>query len=421
MTTALTVQRTYLTLTVLSTLAASFIWGVNTLFLLDAGLSNTQAFAANAFFTAGQMIFEVPTGIVADVRGRKLSFILGAVTLFVSTILYLYLWNVGAPFWAWAATSAFLGLGFTFFTGATEAWLVDALDYTGYTGPLESVFARAQVAAGASMLVGSVAGGFIAQATNLGVPYIIRAVFLLVTLVVAVLMMHDLGFTPAAKTGPVDEIRTVLRASVDNGWRNRPVRWLMLAAPFTTGVMFYAFYAMQPYLLELYGDPTAYGIAGLAAAIVAGAQIIGGLSVPMMRRVFRFRTQALAVATAVSVGALVFIGLTSSLVVAIGLLVIWGLVFAAAMPMRQAYINGLIESEQRATILSFDALMGSAGGVVAQPALGRAADVWGYSTSYLIAGGIQLLALPFILLAKREKAESDAIGQPDAPADSASG
>ena len=50
---ARSVQRTYLLLTLLSTLSASFIWGVNTLFLLDAGLSNTEAFAANAFFTAG--------------------------------------------------------------------------------------------------------------------------------------------------------------------------------------------------------------------------------------------------------------------------------------------------------------------------------------------------------------------------------
>ena len=41
------VQRTYLTLTLLVTLSASLIWGVNTLFLLDAGLSNTEAFLAN--------------------------------------------------------------------------------------------------------------------------------------------------------------------------------------------------------------------------------------------------------------------------------------------------------------------------------------------------------------------------------------
>ena len=57
----------------------------------------------------------------------------------------------------------------------------------------------------------------------------------------------------------------------------------MLAALFVGGVGFYAFYAMQPFLLELWGDPSAYTVAGLAAAIVAGAQIVGGLTVPLMR------------------------------------------------------------------------------------------------------------------------------------------
>jgi MFS family permease len=388
-------------------LSASFIWGVNTLFLLDAGLSNTQAFAANAFFTVGSVLFEVPTGVVADVKGRKLSFLLGTATLFASTLLYLYMWSSGAPFWAWAVASMTIGLGFTFFTGAVEAWLVDALDHTGYDGPLDAVFAKGQMAAGASMLVGSVAGGFIAQATNLGVPYIIRSVFLVVTFGVAVFMMHDLGFVPNRGTGPMDEVRNVVRSSIDHGWRVRPVRWLMLAAPFTMGVMFFAFYGMQPYLLELYGDPGAYGVAGLAAAIVAGAQIVGGLAVPLAGKVFKYRTQALAITTLVSAATLVFIGATSNLYVAVGLLVIWGLMFATALPIRQAYLNGLIRSEERATVLSFDALMGSAGGVVTQPLLGRAADVWGYSTAYLITGGIQLLALPFLIMARRERTSSD--------------
>lgn len=62
------------------------------------------------------------------------------------------------------------------------------------TPTLEAVFAKAQIAGGISMLVGSVAGGFIAQATNLGVPYIIRAVFLILTFGVAFFMMHDIGF-----------------------------------------------------------------------------------------------------------------------------------------------------------------------------------------------------------------------------------
>ena len=54
------IQRTYLMLMLGNTLAASFIWGINTIFLLDAGLSNLEAFAANAFFTAGMVLFEVP-------------------------------------------------------------------------------------------------------------------------------------------------------------------------------------------------------------------------------------------------------------------------------------------------------------------------------------------------------------------------
>ena len=83
------IQHVYLLLLLLHTLAASFIWGINTLFLLDAGLSNAQAFGANAFFTAGMVVFEVPTGVVADTHGRRVWYLLGTLTLTVSTMAYL--------------------------------------------------------------------------------------------------------------------------------------------------------------------------------------------------------------------------------------------------------------------------------------------------------------------------------------------
>lgn len=403
------VQRTYLLLTLLSTLAASLIWGINTLFLLDAGLSNTEAFAANAFYTVGQVLFEVPTGVIADTYGRRASYLLGAATLLLSTVLYLVMWATTAPFWGWAVSSAVIGLGFTFFSGAVEAWLVDALTFSKYEGSLESMFAKGQTVFGVAMLIGSVAGGVLAQATNLGVPYIVRAGLLLLTLGVAWLAMRDLGFEPDHETSTLQAVRGIVKASVDNGLRNRPIRWIMLAAPFTWGVGAYAFYAMQPYLLELYGDPTAYGVAGLAAAIVAGAQILGGLIVPLITRVFSKRTHVLIVSSVVGSVALLAIGIASSFWIAVALLVVWALAWSASTPIRQAYLNDLIPSEQRATVLSFDALMGSAGGVVAQPALGRAADVWSYSTTYLISGAVQALAIPFMFLARRENAPSDPI------------
>ena len=404
------IQRVYLSLTLLTTLAASFIWGINTLFLLDAGLSNAEAFAANAFFSVGQVLFEIPTGVVADTRGRRLSFLLGAGTLLVSTLLYLLMWEMAAPFWGWAIASVLLGLGFTFFSGATEAWLVDALGATDFTGDLESVFGRAQVVAGGAMLTGSVAGGLVAQATDLGVPYLLRAALLGVTLVIAWWFMKDIGFTPERGVTTATAARNVVRGAVNGGLRNPPVRWLMLASPFIGGVGFYAFYAFQPYLLELYGDPNAYSIAGLAAAIVAGAQILGGLVVPWARRLFARRTHALIVGGILNVALLAAVGFTPTFWLAIVLLAGWAMIFAIELPMRQAFINGVIPSEQRATVLSFDSFMGSAGGVVIQPGLGRVADVFGYPASYLAAAGIQALAVPFAFLARRENAPSDPIG-----------
>ena len=406
------IQRTYLVLLLGNTLAASLIWGINTIFLLDAGLSNLEAFAANAFFTAGMVAFEVPTGIVADTIGRRMSYLLGIVTLTGSTLLYVLLWQLEAPFWQWAIASVLIGLGFTFFSGAVEAWLVDALMATGFTGKLDDVFSRGQVVSGVAMLGGSVAGGFIAQHLNLGAPFVVRAGILVVMFALAFWLMHDVGFAPERGGRPLAEMRRITVASIDHGWRVQSVRWLMVQSLLTGGVGIYAFYALQPYLLELWGDPEAYQIAGLAAAVVAGAQILGGLAAPFIRRRFRRRTSALIAISAMASLTLAVVGLVEHFWVVLAMTVVWGLTYAAALPIRQAYLNNCLPSRQRATILSFDSMMGSTGGVWAQPPLGRAAHVRGYGPSYLISAGISLLALPALALSRREDSPADFVEVP---------
>mgnify|MGYP001791736295 CR=1 FL=1 len=404
-----TIQNIYLILVLENTLAASFIWGINTIFLLNAGLSNFEAFLSNAFFMVGQVLFEVPTGVVADTYGRRMSYLLGTITLSISTALYLIMWMVHGPLWGWYGSSALLGLGFTFFSGALEAWLVDALKATNFKGSLESVFAKGQIVGGGAMLTGSIAGGMIAQFTNLGVPYILRAGILLVNFATAFFLMKDLGFTPKKPKNPLKEMQQILSHSIDHGLKNPPVRWIMISAPFISGVSFYVFYALQPFLLKLYGDQKAYFIAGLVAALVASAQIVGGITAPYLRKVFKRRTSVLLAGTFATGLLLILVSFANNFWTALFLIFIWGLVFAAIMPIRQTYLNGLIPSEQRATVLSFDSLMGSSGGIFIQPALGKIADIWGYSSSYFIASFFQFAALPFIFLAKREKAKSDKI------------
>ena len=65
-----------------------------------------------------------------------------------------------------------------------------------------------------------------------------------------------------------------------------------------------------------------------------------------------------------------------------------------AQDLREAEPDSVLDTvffRERATILSFDSLMSSSGGVWTQPVLGRAADAWGYPPTYVIGAGISLL------------------------------
>ena len=272
------IQRTYLLLLLGNTLAASLIWGINTIFLLDAGLSNLEAFAANAFFTAGMVMFEVPTGIVADTIGRRTSYLLGTVTLATSTLLYVLLWQIEAPFWAWAVVSMLLGLGFTFFSGAVEAWLVDALKATGSRAASSPSSAGGRSWAGRRCCrVGCrrlhrpgheprcpvrAAGSCSARCSSS------RSCSCATS---ASRRRRDgVAEGDPADRGRLDRLRLAgAGGEVDDA--GVPVhggrRLLRLLRPA----------ALSPRALR---RPGGYGIAGLVAAIVAGAQILGGLAAP---------------------------------------------------------------------------------------------------------------------------------------------
>ena len=404
------VQRTYLTLILFTTLSASLIWGINTLFLLDAGLNNLEAFAANAFFTAGMMLFEVPTGVVADLRGRRLSFLLGSATLTLSTLAYVLMWQLEAPFWAWAVVSVVIGLGFTFFSGAVEAWLVDALRFTGYDGPLDPVFAKAQAVAGGAMLSGSVLGGIIAQFTSLGVPFVVRSALLGVTFVLALLLMHDLGFTPVRGERPVPEMKRILNDSLHYGLGRPAVRWVMLTAPFIGGVGH----------LRVLRDAALPARALRRRGGVRDRRPGGG---DRGRRADRRRAVGAAAAAAVPPAYVADAGLCRDQRRARCCSSAWSHRSGSSSaswwsgawpsrstaPVRQAYLNDLIPSQQRATVLSFDSLLGSAGGVVVQPAFGRVADVNGYALTFGLSAAVQACAIPFLVLARRTGVAADIV------------
>lgn len=105
--------RNYYVIAGLYILSASLIWGVNTLFLLDSWLNIFEVFIANAFFSAGMTLFEIPTGVLADTRGRRLLFLLSTLVFSLGTLGYvgIALFHGGL---LWFCIMSFIQTGFLY-------------------------------------------------------------------------------------------------------------------------------------------------------------------------------------------------------------------------------------------------------------------------------------------------------------------
>jgi MFS family permease len=404
-----TVVRSYLAISALFTLSASVIWGVNTLFLLDAGLDIFEVFVANAAFTAGLVLFEVPTGVVADTSGRRRSFLWSTVVLLVGTLAYVTIAVVGGGLGAFVVASLVLGLGFSFYSGAVEAWLVDALTATGYDGQLDPVFARGAIVSGTAEVVGSVAGGLLGS-IDLTVPFVVRSALLVGVFFVGWAGMHDVGFVPRSSRASAlpAETKRVLRASLDHGWRNRQVR-LLMAVSFVQGAfLLWAFYAWQPYFLRLLGTESVW-VGGVIAALVAAAAIAGNGLVDFFSRFCGRRTTLLLASSGVLAIASVGVGVVDSFWAAVGLFLVAIGATGVAAPVQQAYLHAVVPSAERATVISSVSLIDSAGGIGGSLGLGYLSRAQSVGAGYVTGGLVCLLAVPPLVALRRLRLAADVI------------
>ena len=402
--------RSYIVIASIYTLSASLIWGVNTLFLLDAGLDIFGVFVANAVFTGAMVVFEVPTGVVADTSGRRVSFLLSTVVLGLSTLGYVGVALAGGGLFWFCVMSVFLGLGFTFYSGAVEAWLVDALQSTQYTGELENVFARAGMITNALMLVGTVGGGLLGN-IDLAIPYIGRALLLAMVFGWAYFHMHEIGYTPRALTVSAipAEVRKVARESIAFGWQKQPVRLIMIVTFIHGLYSMWGFYATQPYFLDLLGKPDAIWVAGVVAALVSTTMIASNWLLNRYVSLFRSRTTILIAASLIVTAATIGVGVADSFWLAVPLFLLGTLASGIFMPVKQGYLHRLIPSAQRATVISFDSMLGSGGGVVGQTGLGYLSRQQNIAAGFVVGGATTVLAIPVLLLLRKLNNPADHI------------
>jgi MFS family permease len=408
------VIRGYLVISGLFTLSASLIWGINTLFLLDAGLTIFEVFVANAAFTAAMALFEVPTGVVADTRGRRASFLLSEATLAVGTLAYVGVAAINGGLLLFCLAGVILGLGYTFYSGAVEAWVVDALKATGYRRELDRVFARASIVSSVAMIVGTVGGGLLGQ-LDLSLPYLARTALLLMAFGVGFWTMHDIGFTPRTLRlrGMVGEMRKVGRAGISYGWQKPAVRLLVMESFLTWGFFAWAWYAWQPYFLELYGE-NAIWVSGLIASFFALAGICGNVLVGRLAKPGRRRTTILLASASVFTATMVATGVVRSFWITVPIFLLGAVAGGVLQPVRQTYLHQSIPTSERATLVSFDALVGSLGSVGGQTGLGYLSQERSVPAGFVVGGLATILAIPIFgrLRALNERAD---LITPEAP------
>jgi MFS family permease len=373
------------------------------------GLDIFEVFMANAAFSAAMALFEVPTGVVADTRGRRISFLLSEAVLLVGTLAYVAVGEAGGGVVLFSLAGVILGLGYTFYSGAVEAWLVDALRATGFRDELDRVFARGGMVTGAATLVGTVAGGVLGD-IDLAVPYLVRSALLAGAFAVGFAMMHDLGFTPRTLRlrGITAEMRKVGRAGLTHGWRTPSVRLLILGSFTTAGFFFWAWYAWPPYFLELLGQDLVW-VAGVIAALFSLAMICGNALVGRLVRPGRRRTSILIGGSAVLSTAMVTVGAVRNFWVAVPVFLLGAAAAGVLIPVRQTYLHAVIPTEERATLVSVDALMGSLGGVGGQAGLGYLSKVRSIPDGFVLGGLATGAVLPLYLWLRRRAEAADRV------------
>ena len=183
------------------------------------------------------------------------------------------------------------------------------------------------------------------------------------------------------------------RAGITFGWRKQAIRLLVLDAFLSYGFWSWAWYAWQPYFLQLYGR-NAIWLSGLIASLFALAGIAGNVLVGRLALAGRRRTTILLGGTALMTATMVATGAIRSFWVTVPIFLLGALVGGVMQPVRQTYLHYSISTSERATLVSFDSLVGSLGSVGGQTGLGYLSQERSIPAGFVVGGLATILALP---------------------------
>ena len=395
-------ERRFYFLTALYNFSWAILGPVYTLFLLSRGLDLLQVNIVFGTYLIVAFLFEIPTGAVADVFGRKLSFILSCLVRMAAFLLYAY----STTFAQFLIAEFVDAVGWTLATGALHAWAVDEVRADGYRGSFDRIFARSQMVERSFMIVAGLVGGYLGE-YGMGLNWFAGAAGFALTALAAIFLMRESG-EPLSKESPDTSQRPGILETTRAGVRvvrENPV--LLHLCLFGTVAAFAVMptYHLWPPLMESLSGQGAW-LMGWIFAMLNAAAILGSVVVNH----FLESPRRVVVAVSVLVQGLMLgvAALSVSFAPALAGLLIFELSRGVFEPVITGWMNNHASSELRATILSVRTMTFTLGGAIGLVILGVIARATTIPTVWTISSVILLVVAAWVFVATHHDREEGA-------------
>lgn len=376
------------------------------------GLSPLQVVLVGTVLEATCFLLEVPTGVVADRWSRRLSIIIGVLLTGVAMLLQ----GLSPTFVAVLLAQVVWGIGYTFTSGADEAWITDEIGDEA----VSAVFTRETQISLAMTFVGTLAAGAIGL-RGAGIPMVVAGVGLMLLAIALLVVMPERHFarTPSGERESFGGMAATVRDGLSVA-RRRPVVRTFFLISLVTGLASEAFDRLWsvrvledfrlPDLLGLSGPVvwfTVFGLVGTTVSLVVSllvnryARTLVGAHHPNRLLAVLVGMQALAV-VAVALGANLWVVLAA----------LWGrgAAGAVAAPVRSAWLNRHLDSRSRATVISMNGQLDAVGQVVGGPPLGVLANRTSTSAA-MVVSAVVLAPAVGLYLRLRDRRDDPAAAQ----------
>lgn len=315
-------------------------------FLLSIGISLGEVALTNSIFWAGVVLFELPTGMLADGRSRAWSLRLGCLAYAACGLVYV----CANGLWLSILAEIFAALSIAFQSGALQAWVTDALDRQGQGQQRRQVFANGAIIGGSSMLVGGFCGAGLA-CLNYRLIWLPLIVLSLVAYIFARRQMNGQG-EPLERVTEIKALKqslSLLRASSD-------VRWVIFVFILFGIVVCFNFY-WSPFFKEQVGQLSLSWIwLVMYFPCVFGGWLVRKITVPQGREgnylVFSLIGTGLG---------MLLLAFTGSLHTALAAVVVHEISRGMFEPLNHSFVQHRVTSSFRATFGSVQSLIGRLG------------------------------------------------------------